>query len=200
LLNKLANQQQQEHELKRVPLIKKKRKSNNKPVEIKEVQLLDENTAYEIQFLSGSTENAEIELVEIPKTNDQFTIISEELIEVSESKSSIQQQRNESGSENYFRVLDDNDKIKLDENGEKKIFQCTFSNCTETFSRRQQTKTHYFNHLAVGSQYVCKYCSKKFKVQSALERHERVHNNSKVKFNLNYFNGFLKFKIILTVF
>ena len=83
-------------------------------------------------------------------------------------------------TEYYFKVIDDSEEPELDENNEKKIFQCAYEDCKEFFSRRQQCKTHYYNHLAVDSNFNCKYCSKKFKVQSALERHERVHNNSKV--------------------
>lgn len=86
----------------------------------------------------------------------------------------------DSATEYYFKVIDDSEEPEVDENNEKKIFQCAYQDCTETFSRRQQCKTHYYNHLAVDSNFSCKFCSKKFKVQSALERHERIHTNSKV--------------------
>lgn len=83
----------------------------------------------------------------------------------------------ESFDEHYFITIeaDEND---LDDNGEKKIFQCAFYNCIERFARRQACKTHYYNHLttlAVPNGFTCKFCQKSFKVASALERHERVH-------------------------
>lgn len=83
--------------------------------------------------------------------------------------------------DNYFVAIDADEK-DLDENGEKKIFQCSFENCTERFARRQACKTHFYNHLttkAVTNGFTCQFCQKCFKVASALERHERVHTKEK---------------------
>lgn len=84
--------------------------------------------------------------------------------------------------EEYFKAIEDTDTGDLDENGEKKIFQCAFENCSEAFARRQACKTHFYNHLAsqtVENGMKCVYCQKTFKVASALERHERVHTGDK---------------------
>ena len=88
----------------------------------------------------------------------------------------------EPAEDNYFKTIDDVDDENLDENGEKKIFQCSFEYCTERFARRQACKTHYYNHLALRvlpKGFKCKFCQKTFKVASALERHERVHTGQK---------------------
>lgn len=89
----------------------------------------------------------------------------------------------ESAEDHYFKTIDDvDDKDPLDENGEKKIFQCGFEDCCERFARRQACKTHYYNHLAsrvLTKGFKCDFCQKTFKVQSALERHERVHTGQK---------------------
>lgn len=84
----------------------------------------------------------------------------------------------------YFKAIDDvhDENQSLDENGEKKIFQCAFQDCNERFARRQACKTHYYNHLAskvLTKGFNCKFCQKTFKVVSALERHERVHTGQK---------------------
>lgn len=90
----------------------------------------------------------------------------------------------------YFVALEDVDDQDLDENGEKKIFQCAYEQCSERFARRQACKTHFYNHLAsqaVPNGYKCKFCQKTFKVSSALERHERVRRTNKFEefFNLH---------------
>ncbi|XP_070508763.1 zinc finger protein pita-like [Chironomus tepperi] len=204
-----------------VPTLRRKRKADDMeaevPIEISEVQMVD-NGEYEIRILQTDAEgNEEVQLVEIDKSQNQpqFEIISEdaiveeihELIEdipkkvdkkKSPEKKAVQKPQKSSpepkksepeksstavvqdpATEYYFKVIDESEEPEVDENNEKKIFQCAYEDCKDTFSRRQQCKTHYYNHLAVDSNYSCKYCSKKFKVQSALERHERVHNNSK---------------------
>lgn len=82
----------------------------------------------------------------------------------------------------YFEAIENVNEKDLDENGEKKIFQCAFLNCTESFARRQTCKTHYFNHMAsqtITNGYTCDFCQKAFKVSSALERHKRVHTGDK---------------------
>lgn len=209
-----------------VPTLRRKRKADEIeseiPIEISEVQMVD-NGEYEIRILQTDAEgNEEVQLVEIEKSESQpqFEIISENTIveEIHElieeipkkvekkkspekktskkiSKPSPEPKKSEPekssqivqdpATEYYFKVIDESEEPEVDENNEKKIFQCAYEDCKETFSRRQQCKTHYYNHLAVDSNYSCKYCSKKFKVQSALERHERVHNNSKVSFGLH---------------
>jgi hypothetical protein len=80
----------------------------------------------------------------------------------------------------YCTTLLDSEVPEFDENGDKKIFRCAFEKCEETFSRRQQAKTHFYNHLETCTNYVCKYCGKKFKDASGLENHERVHTKTKV--------------------
>lgn len=84
----------------------------------------------------------------------------------------------------YCTAIEDVDNAELDENGEKKIFQCTFQDCQEKFARRQNCKTHFYNHvtkmeIAKNSGYACKYCAKTFKVQSAVQRHERIHSGDR---------------------
>lgn len=185
-----------------VPTIRRKRKPEESeiPIEINEVQMVDDSQ-YEIRILQ-TEESDEFQLVQIGLPDSVENTVVEEVHEIIEavpkkekkspkkivqkvvekpvSESDTKIQSNDSQAEYYFRVIDESEEPELDENNEKKIFQCAFENCKETFSRRQQCKTHYYNHLAVDSNFSCKYCSKKFKVQSALERHERVHNNSKV--------------------
>lgn len=39
----------------------------------------------------------------------------------------------EPADDNYFKAIDDVDDLDLDENGEKKIFQCAFEKCKERF-------------------------------------------------------------------
>lgn len=80
---------------------------------------------------------------------------------------------------NYFKAIEDVKNAELDSNGEKKIFQCAFENCIETFARRQACRTHYYNHItlrSIPSGFSCKYCQKTFKISSALQRHERIHS------------------------
>lgn len=81
----------------------------------------------------------------------------------------------------YFRTIEDADENDLDENGERKIFQCAFENCLESFARRQSCKTHFYNHKATDNSkgFNCKFCGKTFHVASARERHERVHTKEK---------------------
>lgn len=88
----------------------------------------------------------------------------------------------ESTDDYYFNSIDDACEQDVDENGEKKIFQCAFIDCPEKFARRQACKTHYYNHRtsqSFSNGFKCKFCGKIFKVQSALERHERVHTGDK---------------------
>jgi len=78
----------------------------------------------------------------------------------------------------YFKTVADNI-IEHDENGERKIFQCSYDGCSDRFSRRQYCKTHFYQHIIApkeGQKHDCQYCKKTFKVASALERHERVCN------------------------
>lgn len=152
-----------------------------KPEVIEEIQYVNEEDGrFEIEILEGDcAEEGEVEVIQL---GDQFEILSDERIDVPDKKlrkTSNLKRRIEPQGDFYCRRIPDGDKIELDANGEKKIFQCSFADCEETFSRRQSCKTHYYNHLAVDSQFSCKFCTKKFKVASALERHERVHTNSR---------------------
>lgn len=88
----------------------------------------------------------------------------------------------EACEDNYFKAIDDVGDEDLDENGEKKIFQCAFESCTEGFARRQACKTHFYNHLAsqnITKGFSCEFCQKTFRVASALERHKRIHTGDK---------------------
>ncbi|CAG9812369.1 unnamed protein product [Chironomus riparius] len=202
-----------------VPTLRRKRKTDEieseLPIEISEVQMVD-NGEYEIRILQTDAEgNEELQLVEIEKFEKhpqieiipenaivEFHEVIEDVLETVEKKKSPAKKKakkiskpvsepenpepakspqvvQDPATEYYFKIIDESDEPEVDENNEKKIFQCAYKDCKEAFSRRQQCKTHYYNHLAVDSNYSCKHCSKKFKVQSALERHERVHNNSK---------------------
>jgi hypothetical protein len=186
-----------------VPTLRRKRRADDVepeiPIEISEIQMVD-NGEYEIRILQTDADgNEEVQLVEIEKSEaaPQYEIISEEIQEVKEEQPKKIPKKNSQSPEKkpaaepakplqdpapsyYYKPIDKSKEPELDENNEKKIFQCAFNDCTETFTRRQQCKTHYHNHLAVDSNYSCKYCSKRFKVQSALERHERTHTKSKV--------------------
>lgn len=94
----------------------------------------------------------------------------------------VRQEALETTEDLYFKTLLDVDTADLDEKMEKKIFQCAFDGCTETFARRQACKTHFFNHKAtsyIQKGFSCKFCQKAFHVASAVERHERVHTGDK---------------------
>lgn len=137
------------------------------PLEILKI----DNSEYQIEIIETEfAEEGDGQIYEFP----QFEVISEEQIDLKPEMKKEQPQT-------YCNILRDDENPELDENNEKKIFKCSFKGCSETFSRRQQCKTHFYNHLATDSNFTCKYCEKKFKVGSALERHERVHTNSKVR-------------------
>lgn len=171
VLNKIPDARQ-----KTIPTLRRKRCDS--PTELFEVQVENHSQieveshskiqVEEVEFLDASAESGREDEVEKPLSfiviPQQFEIISDEKVEVPKA---------------YCRMIAENEQTEMDENGEKKIFQCAFENCDEKFSRRQQCKTHFYNHFAVDSQFSCKFCAKKFKVASALERHERVHTNSK---------------------
>ncbi|KAG5667422.1 hypothetical protein PVAND_015402 [Polypedilum vanderplanki] len=184
------------------PTLRRKRKLEEEkkekvPIEISELQVVNDNDEYEIRILEANIDEEgqveAVEVIEIEKAAEpEYEIISQEdIVELKKSppkkkaakKIEIQKveklQPQETATEYYFKNIGDDVEPELDENGEKKIFQCAFKDCKVAFSRRQQCKAHYYNHLAVDSQFACQYCSKRFKVQSALERHERVHSNSK---------------------
>jgi uncharacterized Zn-finger protein len=91
----------------------------------------------------------------------------------------VQTVTNNSDDHYFIPVVAEGD---LDENGEKKIFQCAFEGCSERFARRQACKTHFYNHITtkdVNNGFTCQYCQKCFKVASSLQRHERIHTGDK---------------------
>lgn len=149
---------------------------------------------YEIRILETDAEGSqEVELVEVERTEfdtqvlheevffeQNHEVISEQMQSKENLRSSISTLCEGQKSETYFKIIENSEHQTLDKNGEKKIFACVYQDCNESFARRQMCKTHYFNHFATNSNYCCKHCSKKFRVQSALERHERIHSNSKV--------------------
>lgn len=188
LLNKVPPSSSQ----KIVRSVRRKHNEESQTIQEAPLELLEiDNQQYQIEIIE--TEDAsEIHVedgskIEIVEVQEPIEIISEEII-VPKKKKSLK--KNEQAkfividekivAETYCNVINDEDNPELDENGEKKIFKCAFEKCNEAFSRRQQCKTHYYNHLATEANFSCKYCEKKFKTASALERHERVHTNSKV--------------------
>lgn len=161
---------------------------------------------YQVEGLAENTEVEIIDEAQLPEENEEFEEIAESeeeykppapkkklsfvkkintrrkqiLVTKPEKKEAsllVKNSPNEFVEDHYFEAIENVDDQDLDENGEKKIFQCAFENCIRRFARRQACKTHFYNHLAsqsVPNGYKCKSCQKTFKVLSALERHERV--------------------------
>lgn len=117
-----------------------------------------DNGEYEIEIIETEiAEGGEVQLIDY---TPQFEIISEEPIEIKPKKVSSKKEQPKIEviqetiqGESYCTVLTDQQNPDLDENGEKKIFRCAFGKCNETFSRRQQCRTHYYNHLATDSHF-----------------------------------------------
>lgn len=175
-----------------------RRKDLLEEIEVCEIQLVDNDEGrYEIEILEAECEDGgEVEVIEVPQivTDEKFEVIPAKQTRKSPKAKKIVYKnppQDQNQVDSYCRVIPEGTKVELDATGEKKIFQCGFLDCAVTFSRRQQCKTHYFNHLAKNSQFSCKVCLKKFKTASALERHVRVHTNSKV--NLHKFHFLLNF-------
>lgn len=157
--------------------------SEDTPFEIAQETVLfaDENM---IEEVSGSDEDYRPSLEKVPTFTKQKPRKKQKISKSSSKRAEKEvfhnEQPAETADDHYFKAMDDSD--DLDENGEKKIFQCAFEGCNESFARRQACKTHFYNHLAsktVTNGYNCQFCQKTFKVQSALERHERVHTGDK---------------------
>lgn len=197
VLNKCAPTRQR---FENSPNVHRRRKADKQNVEV----LMD---GYELKMVEDSVETEEYEFrmidedTEVEFVNDvdfDGQVIdreneeSDEEYNVSIKKPSKRKSKDDKpakqeffedhSDENYFKPVENVGDEDLDENGEKKIFQCAFENCVERFARRQACKTHFFNHLASktitkGSK--CEFCQKTFKVESALERHKRVHTKVK---------------------
>ncbi|CRL06025.1 CLUMA_CG018904, isoform A [Clunio marinus] len=172
--------------------------------EVFEIEAISENTP--IDFIDGSED---IERKDQQESQTGYEIIEVEnpiVEETPDKKKSLKnrqnvdknnkQENNENiieeiinstgidvtNEEQYFKPIKNVEDQDIDEKGEKKIFQCNFENCTEAFARRQACKAHFFNHMKSKSSSInleCQHCKKKFKVQSSLERHERIHTGEK---------------------
>lgn len=137
--------------------------------------------------IQGDSEN----VIQIPgKNNVEYFTITNSFLEgesPDKAESSIvvvpSQQQSDTSMEltdqhkdHYYVVLEDNDNIELDENGEKKIFKCV--KCDLTFSRRNLCKNHYVGHFNLGD-FTCGFCNKNFKSKSSCERHVRIHTDDR---------------------
>lgn len=181
LLNKVAETSSSSST---VTTLRRKEKSELiEEIEVCEIQLVDNDEGrYEIEILEADcADEGEVQVIEMAeKVDEKFE--SKEIKKLPRIKKTIEKkpQPDQNHANDYCRVIPEGTKVELDAAGEKKIFRCGYLNCEVTFSRRQQCKTHYYNHLAKNSLFSCNVCSKKFKTASALERHVRVHTNSKV--------------------